>query len=76
MMSFPQAKFIAVPTPDFLLDIDLCYISFVKMLQYRSLAEVDAIVFEPLRLPLLLLLSPGGGPRAGLFGIGALHNSD
>lgn len=41
-----------------------------------ELAAVEAIALAPPRFPLLLLPKPGGGPRADLLAIGALHNSD
>lgn len=43
-----------------------------------ELVAVDVIALVPPRFALLLLLlKPGGGPRApALFAIGALHNSD
>lgn len=42
-----------------------------------ELVAVDVIAFVPPRFPLLLLLKPGGGPRApALFAIGALQSSD
>lgn len=38
--------------------------------------DVGAMTFPATILALLLAPSPGGGPRAGLFDIGAPHNSD
>lgn len=38
--------------------------------------DVGAIALPATMFALLLAPSPGGGPRAGLFDIGAPHNSD
>lgn len=41
-----------------------------------ELVAVEVIEFAPPRFPLFVFPKPGGGPRAVLFVIGALHSSD